>query len=72
MAALDAIEVEGVVIGGLAGTMYRVELANGHVVLARFKGRARLNAVQLEPGERVRLEMTPYDLSAGCIISNKK
>ncbi len=72
MAANDAIEVEGRVIEALPNTMYRVELANGHVVLAHVKGRARLNAVQLKPGEMARLEMTPFDLSSGCIISNKK
>jgi len=72
MARTDAIEVEGAVVEALPHAMYRVELANGHRVLAHFKGRARLNAVQLAPGEKVRLEMSLFDLSNGCIVSNKK
>jgi translation initiation factor IF-1 len=52
--------------------MYRVELANGHRVLAHFKGKARVNPVSLTPGEKVMLEMSLFDLSNGCIISNKK
>jgi translation initiation factor IF-1 len=72
MASFDGIEVEGRVMEALPNTMYRVGLANGHVVLAHVKGKARLEAVQLRPGDNVRLEMTPFDLSVGCIVSNKK
>jgi translation initiation factor IF-1 len=72
MARKDGIEVEGAVIEALPHTMYRVELANGHRVLAHFKGRARANAVRLEPGEKVILEMSPFDLSNGCIVGNEK
>jgi translation initiation factor IF-1 len=72
MAGTDAIEVEGAVVEALPHAMYRVELANGHRVLAHFKGKARLNPVQLAPGEKVRLEMSLFDLSNGCIVGNKK
>ena len=72
MARTDAIEVEGAVVEALPHAMYRVELANGHRVLAHFKGRARVNAVALAPGEKVMLEMSPFDLSNGCIVGNEK
>jgi translation initiation factor IF-1 len=72
MARTDAIEVEGSVVEALPHAMYRVELANGHRVLAHFKGRARVNAVRLAAGDKVMLEMSPFDLSNGCIISNEK
>jgi translation initiation factor IF-1 len=68
----DGIKVEGSVIEALPHAMYRVELANGHRVLAHFKGRARMNAVCLLPGDKVMLELSPFDLSNGCIISNEK
>ena len=71
MARTDAIEVEGAVVEALPHAMYRVELANGHRVLAHFKGKARANAVRLELGDKVMLEMSPFDLSNGCIISNE-
>ena len=72
MARADGIEVEGKIVEALPNTLYRVELPNGHRVLAHFKGRAKANAVRLEPGETVRLEMSLFDLSNGCIVSNKK
>jgi translation initiation factor IF-1 len=72
VARTDAIEVEGAVVEALPHAMYRVELANGHRVLAHFKGKARVNPVSLTPGEKVMLEMSLFDLSNGCIISNKK
>ncbi len=72
MARADAIEVEGAVMEMLPHTMYRVELANGHQVLAHFKGKARMNPVRLMPGDKVMLEMSPFDLSKGCIIYNEK
>ena len=72
MARKDGIEVEGAVIEALPHTMYRVELANGHRVLAHFKGKARLNPSRLALGEKVMLEMSPFDLSNGCIVGNEK
>ncbi len=71
MARADAIEVEGAVTEELPHTMYRVELANGHRVLAHFTGKARLNPVRLTPGDKVMLEMSPFDLSKGRIIEKK-
>ena len=72
MARADAIEVEGTVVEMLPHAMYRVELANGHRVLAHFKGKARKNPVRLAPGDKVMLEMSPFDLSKGCIVGNEK
>jgi translation initiation factor IF-1 len=72
VARADAIEVEGTVVEALPHAMHRVELANGHRVLARFKGRDRRRAASLAPGEKVKLEMSPFDLSQGCIIGNGK
>jgi translation initiation factor IF-1 len=71
MARADAIEVEGTVVEALPHTLYRVELANGHRVLAHCKSRARTNAAKFAPGEKVRLEMSPFDLSVGRIIYNE-
>ena len=72
MAGTDAIKVEGSVVEALPHAMYRVELANGHRVLAHFKGRARVNAAVLVLGDKVMLEMSPFDLSNGCIVGNEK
>ena len=72
MARTDAIKVEGLVVEALPHAMYQVELANGHRVLAHFKGQARVNAVHLVLGDKVMLEMSPFDLSNGCIIGNEK
>jgi translation initiation factor IF-1 len=72
VARTDAIEVEGAVVEALPHAMYRVELANGHRVMAHFKGKARANPVLLVPGDKVMLELSPFDLSNGCIISNEK
>ena len=71
MAREHAIEVEGVVVAALPHTLYRVELANGHNVLAHWKSRERRAALILAPGRRVKLEMSPFDLSKGRIIWNE-
>jgi len=68
MARTDAIKVEGAVVEVLPNQKYRVELANGHRVMAFVTGKARLSFARLAPGEKVMLEMSPYDLSAGRII----
>jgi translation initiation factor IF-1 len=68
MARTSGIEVEGVVVEALPNTTYRVELANGHRLLAYVAGKARLSFARLVPGAKVRLEMSPYDLSQGRII----
>ena len=68
MAGEGAIEVEGAIVEVLPNKMYRVELANRHRVLAYMAGQARLSFARLAPGDKVRLEMSPYDLSEGRII----
>ena len=68
MAREGDIEVEGAVVEVLPNKMYRVELANGHRLLAFVPGKARLSFARLVPGDKVRLELSPYDLSAGRII----
>jgi translation initiation factor IF-1 len=68
----DAIEVEGAVVEALPNALYRVELATGHRVFAHWKGRARRDPSVLVPGDRVRLEMSPFDLSKAGIIWNEK
>lgn len=72
MARADAIEVEGIVVEPLSGATYRVELANGHRLRAHFKGRARTNPEPLKPGDKVKLEMSPFDLSNGSIVGIEK
>lgn len=67
MAREDAIQVEGTVIEALPNKTVRVELPNGHRLLAFLSGRLRMAFVRLIPGDRVKIEMSPYDLSKGCI-----
>ena len=71
MAREGAIEVEGAVVEVLPNRMYRVELANGHRLLAFVAGKARLSFARLAPGDKVRLELSPYDLSVGRIMVKK-
>jgi translation initiation factor IF-1 len=71
MAREGAIEVEGAIVEVLSNKMYRVELANGHRLLAYVAGKARLSFGRLAAGDRVWLEMSPYDLSSGRIIVEK-
>jgi len=68
----EAIEVEGKVLEALPNTMFRVELDNGHKVLAHISGKMRMNFIRILPGDRVRLELSPYDLSKGRIIYRLK
>src|SRR5437899_5462878 len=71
MARKDAIEVEGKVVELLPNTMFRVELANGHRVLAHISGKMRLHFIRILPGDKVMLEISPYDLSKGRIRSEE-
>jgi translation initiation factor IF-1 len=71
MSREDAIEVEGRVVEALPNRTYRVELANGHRLIAFVTGKARLGFVPLKAGEKVNLEMSPYDLSEGRIVLNR-
>lgn len=63
----EVIEVEGVVIEPLPNTMFRVELANGHKVLAHISGRMRMHYIRILRGDRVLVELSPYDLTRGRI-----
>ena len=72
MARADSFKVEGAVIEALPNRTYRVELANGHRLLAYVTGKARLNFPRLVAGEKVMLELSPYDLSEGRIITEKE
>jgi len=68
----DAIEVEGTVIETLPNAMFRVELENGHRVLAHISGKMRLHFIKILPGDKVTVELSPYDLSRGRIIYREK
>ena len=63
MAKQAAIEVEGTIVEALSNAMFRVELDNGNVVIAHISGKMRMHYIKLLPGDRVKLEMSPYDLS---------
>lgn len=67
MAKKESIEVEGTVLVALPNAMFRVELANGHQVLAHVSGKIRLNFIRILPGDRVLVELSPYDLTRGRI-----
>ena len=64
----DAIEMEGVILDTLPNTMFRVELSNGHVVTAHISGKMRKNYIRILTGDKVKVELTPYDLSKGRIV----
>ncbi len=72
MARKDAIEVEGKVIELLPNTMFRVELPNGHRVLAHISGKMRLHFIRILPGDKVLLQMNSYDLTKGRITFRQK
>lgn len=72
MAKDDTIEVEGTVIEPLPNAMFRVELANGHKVLAHVSGKIRMNFIRILPGDRVTIELSPYDLTRGRITYRYK
>ncbi len=68
----EAIEVEGRVIEPLPNAMFRVELDNGHKVLAHISGKMRMHFIKILPGDKVTVELSPYDLSRGRIIYRSK
>jgi translation initiation factor IF-1 len=72
MAKDDVIEVEGKVIEPLPNAMFRVELENGHKVLAHVSGKIRMHYIKILPGDRVTVELSPYDLSRGRITYRYK
>lgn len=68
MAKDDVIEVEGTVLEPLPNAMFKVELENGHKVLAHISGKMRMNFIRILPGDKVMVELSPYDLNRGRII----
>ena len=72
MAKKDVIEVEGSVIESLPNTIFLVELENGHQITAHISGKLRMNYIRILPGDKVTIEMSPYDLTKGRIIWRDK
>lgn len=68
----DAIVLEGTILESLPNAMFRVELDNGHKVLAHISGRMRMNYIRILPGDKVQVELTPYDLTRGRITYRYK
>lgn len=68
----DAIEVEGVVVETLPNAMFRVKLDNGHIILAHVSGKMRMHFIRILPGDKVMVELSPYDLTRGRIIYRSK
>lgn len=66
------IELDGTIVEALSNAMFRVELENGHQIIAHISGKMRMNYIRILPGDKVKLEMSPYDLSKGRIIYRYK
>ena len=72
MAKEDVIEVEGTVVEALPNTVFKVELKNGHQILAHISGKLRMNYIKILPGDKVKVELSPYDLTKGRITWRAK
>lgn len=72
MAKSDMIEVEGVVVDSLPNTTFQVDIGNGHTILAHISGKLRMNFIRILPGDKVTVEMSPYDLTRGRITWRSK
>jgi len=72
LAKEEAIEVEGIVRESLPNAMFRVELENGHIVLAHVSGKMRMYFIRILPGDKVKMELSPYDLAKGRIVYRSK
>ena len=72
MSKEDVIEIEGIVVEKLPNSMFKVELENGHQVLAHISGKLRKNFIRILPGDKVTMEMSPYDLTKGRITWRDK
>ena len=72
MAKDDVIEVEGTVVEALPNAMFKVALPNGHTVMAHISGKMRMNFIRIYPGDKVTLELSPYDLTRGRITWRSK
>lgn len=71
MASKDAIEMDGKILDVLPGGQFRVELENGHTVVAHVSGKIRMNYIRILPGDTVKVELSPYDLTRGRITYRK-
>ncbi|MGI5837243.1 MAG: translation initiation factor IF-1 [Chloroflexota bacterium] len=72
MPRTDALELEGVVSESLPNAMFRVEIPGGHRILAHVSGKIRLNFIKILPGDRVKVQLSPYDLTRGRIVYRSK
>ena len=72
LAKSDMIEVEGVVVESLPNTTFQVDIGNGHTILAHISGKLRMNFIRILPGDKVTVEMSPYDLTRGRITLRSK
>ena len=72
LAKSDMIEVEGVVVESLPNTTFQVDIGNGHTILAHISGKLRMNYIRILPGDKVTVEMSPYDLTRGRITWRSK
>ena len=72
MSKSDMIEVEGTVVEALPNTTFKVSLQNGHIITAHISGKLRMNYIRILPGDKVTMEMSPYDLSKGRITWRSK
>ena len=72
MAKQDALEVTGTVLETLPNAMFRVELENGHKVLAHISGKMRMHYIKILPGDKVKIELSPYDLARGRIVFRER
>ena len=72
MAKDDVIELEGTVVESLPNTTFRVDIGNGHVILAHISGKLRMNFIRILPGDKVTVQMSPYDLPRGRITWRSK
>ena len=72
MATQHAIEQDGTIVEALSNAMFRVELQNGHEVIAHISGKMRMHYIKILPGDKVRIEMSPYDLTKGRIVFRYK
>lgn len=72
MAKEEAIQVEGVIVEPLPNAMFRVELENGHRILAHISGKMRMHFIKILPGDKVTVELSPYDLTRGRVVFRSK
>ena len=72
MSKEDMIELEGIVVESMPNAMFKVEIQGGHVILAHISGKLRMNFIRILPGDKVTVEMSPYDLSKGRITWRSK